>query len=505
MTAKLTSAVADTAVRQHDGRGPVPRHTTRPRLPGTIAEIHASPAGPRVGAFFDFDGTLIAGFSASAMAEDRWRNRDISLGDLAKTIKAAAQVGAGLADVDEFMRVGVQSWRGRAHEDMVEFGERVFTQKIADTIYPEAQELVRAHQRRGHTVVLTSSAIPYQVEPMAKHLGIDQVLCTRLEIKDGLLTGEVADSPLWGPGKANAVQRFAQQHGIDLDQSYFYADGDEDVALMHLVGKPRPTNPGSKLAAVARRRGWPIQQFTSRGRISPVMRARSIAGFASIAPIAFLGGSLGLVKRDKRTAINYISSQWFRRMFEVVGVRLNVVGEENLWSHRPAVFIFNHRTGLDPFIAASLVQKDFSGVAKKELSKDPVIGMLGRIGDIAFVDRGNTAKAIESLEPLIELTKTKKLSVLASPEGTRVVGDQVGPFKKGPFRMAMAAQVPIVPIVIRNADVLGPRNATVIRPGTVDVAVLAPISVERWTVADLAERIDDVRQQYVDMLEDWPG
>jgi putative phosphoserine phosphatase/1-acylglycerol-3-phosphate O-acyltransferase len=504
VTAKVIS-VADRITDRESGRQSVRPRATRPRLPGSIAEIRASPAGPQVAAFFDFDGTLIAGFSASAMAEDRWRNRDISLGDLAKTIKAAARVGAGLADVEEFMRIGVQAWRGRTHEDMVEVGERVFNQRIADTIYPEALELVRAHQRRGHTVVLTSSAIPYQVEPMAKHLGIDQVLCTQLEIKNGLLTGEVADSPLWGPGKANAVQRFAQQRGIDLDQSYFYADGDEDVALMHLVGKPRPTNPRSKLAAVARRRGWPIQQFTSRGKINPVMRARSIAGFASIAPIAVVGGSLGLVKRDKRTAINYMSSQWFRRMFELVGVHLNVVGEEHLWSHRPAVFIFNHRTGLDPFIAASLVQKDFSGVAKKELEKDPVIGMLGRIGDIAFVDRGNTAKAIESLEPLVQLTKTKKLSVLASPEGTRVVGAEVGPFKKGPFRMAMAAGVPVVPIVIRNAEVLGPRNATVIRPGTVDVAVLPPISVERWKVADLAERIEAVRQQFLDTLEDWPG
>ena len=69
---------------------------------------------------------------------------------------------------------------------------------------------------------------------------------------------------LWGPGKAAAVQKFAAENGIDLKDSYFYADGDEDVALMYLVGNPRPTNPEGKMAAVAKRRGWPILRFTSR-------------------------------------------------------------------------------------------------------------------------------------------------------------------------------------------------------------------------------------------------
>lgn len=493
-----------TKVANLDDHRPHPR-PVKPKLPGTIAEILGSPEGPGVGAFFDFDGTLIAGFSAAAMAGDRWRERDISLGELAKSLKVGLRIGAGLADMHELMRVSVQAWAGRSDDDMTEIGDRVFVQKVLDTIFPEAMEIVAAHQRRGHTVVLTSSAIQYQVQPIAAHLGIEHVLCTRLEVKEGMLTGEIEGTPLWGTGKAEAAQRYAAKNGVNLEQSYFYADGDEDLALMHLVGKPRPTNPGPKLEAVARRRGWPVQRFTSRGRVGPVGRARSLAGFFSVAPIALVGGGIGVLKRDRRAAVNFVSEQWFQKMFGITGVKLNVVGEEHLWSHRPAVFIFNHRTNLDAFIAASLVRKDFSGVAKKELEKDPIIGMIGRLGDMAFVDRGNTGKAVEALEPLIELTKTKKLSILASPEGTRVVGERLGPFKKGPFRMAMAAQVPIVPIVIRNADVLGPRNSAVIRPGTVDVAVLPPISVADWTLADLAERIAEVRQQFADALADWPG
>jgi putative phosphoserine phosphatase/1-acylglycerol-3-phosphate O-acyltransferase len=66
---------------------------------------------------------------------------------------------------------------------------------------------------------------------------------------------------IWGSAKADAVQVHAAAHDIALDRSYFYADGDEDVALMYLVGHPRPSNPGKQLAKVAKARGWPILRF----------------------------------------------------------------------------------------------------------------------------------------------------------------------------------------------------------------------------------------------------
>jgi putative phosphoserine phosphatase/1-acylglycerol-3-phosphate O-acyltransferase len=93
---------------------------------------------------------------------------------------------------------------------------------------------------------------------------------------------------------------------------------------------------------------------------------------------------------------------------------------------------------------------------------------------------------------------------MIAPEGTRVDTTSVGPFKKGPFRMAMAVGIPIVPIVIRNAEIIAARNSTTMNPGTVDVAVFPPISVSDWTVDTLADRIAEVRQLFVDTLADWP-
>jgi putative phosphoserine phosphatase/1-acylglycerol-3-phosphate O-acyltransferase len=71
--------------------------------------------------------------------------------------------------------------------------------------------------------------------------------------------------------------------------------------------------------------------------------------------------------------------------------------------------------------------------------------------------------------------------------------------------MAMQAGVPIVPVVLRNADVLGSRNSAALRPGTVDVAVLPPVPTTDWTLENLPERIDAVREMFLATLADWPA
>ena len=94
--------------------------------------------------------------------------------------------------------------------------------------------------------------------------------------------------------------------------------------------------------------------------------------------------------------------------------------------------------------------------------------------------------------------------MVIAPEGTRLDTTEVGPFKKGPFRIAMAAGIPIVPVVIRNAEVIGARDSSTFNPGTVDVAVFPPIPVDDWTVDNLAAHIAGVRQLYLDTLKKWP-
>jgi putative phosphoserine phosphatase/1-acylglycerol-3-phosphate O-acyltransferase len=481
------------------------RKSTRDlRLPGSVAEIMASPPGPKIGAFFDLDGTLVAGFTAVILTQERLRRRDMGVGELFSMVTAGLNHQLGRIEFEELIGKAASALAGRALSDLEEIGERLFNQKIESRIYPEMRELVRAHLARGHTVVLSSSALTIQVNPVARFLGIINTLTNKFETnEDGSLTGDVQKPILWGPGKAAAVQKFAAEHDIDLKDSYFYADGDEDVALMYLVGNPRPTNPEGKMAAVARRRGWPILQFTSRGGGGIGSQLRTLAGFGSIVPVAAGAVGIGLLTRSRRRGVNFFTSTWSQLLLTASGVHLNVIGAENLNAERPAVFIFNHRNQADPVITGALVRDNWVGVGKKELASDPIMGTLGKLLDTAFIDRDDPAAAVETLHEVEERAQ-KGLSIVMAPEGTRLDTTSVGPFKKGAFRIAMSVGIPIVPIVIRNAEIVAARDSMTMNPGTVDVAVFPPISVRDWTLDTLPDRIAEVRQLYVDTLADWP-
>jgi len=475
-----------------------------PRLPGSVAEILASPPGPKIGAFFDLDGTLVAGFTAVILTQERLRRRDIGVGELLGMVQAGLNHTLGRIEFEDLIGQASSALRGRLLTDLEEIGERMFAQRIESRIYPEMRDLVRAHVARGHTVVLSSSALTIQVNPVARFLGIANMLTNAFETnEDGLLTGGVVKPILWGPGKASAVQRFAAERGIDLKDSYFYADGDEDVALMYLVGNPRPTNPEGKMAAVAKRRGWPVLEFNSRGGVGLRRQLRTLAGFGSMLPIGLGAVGLGVLTGDRRRGVNFFTSNFCQSVLSTTGVQLNVIGEENLTAARPAVFIFNHRNQVDPVICGALVRDNWVGVGKKELLKDPIMGTLGKLVDGVFIDRDDAVAAVEMLHTVEERAKNG-LSIVIAPEGTRLDTTGVGPFKKGPFRIAMAAGIPIVPIVIRNAEIVASRNSLTINPGTVDIAVLPPIPIDDWTVDTLPDHIAGVRQLYLDTLANWP-
>jgi putative phosphoserine phosphatase/1-acylglycerol-3-phosphate O-acyltransferase len=238
----------------------------------------------------------------------------------------------------------------------------------------------------------------------------------------------------------------------------------------------------------------------SAGRVAVL---RNAAGMAAMVPAATGGIVAGVLRRNRRAGVDFFIERWLDTLFFTTGVSLAVQGEENLVSPRPAVFIFNHRNNFDVLMAAKLVRHSFTSVGKKEAAENPLSAGLGKLVDAVFIDRADGPRAVEALKPVQEAV-AKGLSLIVSPEGTRSENGEVLPFKKGPFRIAMFAEVPVVPIVFRNADDVGPREASVMRPATVDVVVLPPIPTDDWTLDDLDERIAGVRQKFVETLADWP-
>jgi 1-acyl-sn-glycerol-3-phosphate acyltransferase len=297
------------------------------------------------------------------------------------------------------------------------------------------------------------------------------------------------------------VREFAAAEGIDLKRSYAYGNGDEDVDFLRAVGNPRPVNPKRELALVAAEEGWPVRDFASR-RTGVAAVARTLAAYGGMATALGAGLGIGLLNRSRRDAVNFTLSAGSDLALGLAGIHLNVSGGEHLWSHRPAVFIFNHQSILDGYVIANLVRADMTGVAKKEVASQPGFGQFAKLAHMAFVDRSNGTQAKAALAPVVERLR-EGYSIAIAPEGTRSVTRTVGPFKKGAFHMAMQGGVPIVPVVMRNTGELLWRGSKVMRPGTVDVRVLEPISVEGWTRATLNARVAEVRQLFVDALADW--
>ena len=456
-----------------------------PDIDGLVAEIAVSPQGPQVGAFFDFDGTLIDGYSAVAYFRDRLRKRDLGTSELLRSLVESVNVEVRGRDVHRLVEIGVGALGGRSVDDVDKMGERLFRKHIAQMIYPEARALIAAHKERGHTVVIASSALSFQVEAAARDLGIDDVLCTRMESRDGVLTGFVDGPILWGDGKAQAVRDFAAERGIDLSQSYAYGNGAEDLAYLATVGNPRPLNPADGLVEAARERGWSTSRLSRPQHLTPELVVRSVAAYAGVAAGLGLGLGLGLVNRDRRTAVEITASVGSELALAAAGVTMDVVGAENLWAARPAVFIFNHQSQLDVIIMAALLRSDFTGVAKKELQNDPMFGPLGWLADVAFIDRANTAEAKKALAPAVEALREGR-SLAMAPEGTRSATPRLGPFKKGAFHVM-------------------PSHGVLISSGTLDVAVLPPVPTSDWSRDDIDPEVHRVREMYLETLAHWPS
>ncbi|WP_203336982.1 HAD-IB family hydrolase [Nocardioides limicola] len=468
-----------------------------------ISRIEASPDGPEIGAFFDLDGTLVEGYTAGPFYADRLRRGDVSPKEFAQILLASLDGTLG-GDPSKVGGIVADGLCGQSEDLLVELGERLFVQKIAGTMRPQARAIVAAHLRKGHTVAVASSATRYQIAPVARDLGIGHILCTELVAEDGVLTGELAGPMLWGEPKAAAVRAFARERDVDLPASFAYANGAEDVAFLSSVGTPHALNPHPGLASAAQLHGWPVVLLRAPHKTGVRAAAGTAAAMVGLNVGVGLGAAVGLLNRDKRFGVNAGMAIGSDLALALAGVKVDVLGEENLWRGRPCVFVANHQSGLDVIVLASLLRRDFTGVAKLEARYDPRGALVGALLDPAFIDRSDPESAQRDVNALVDRIRAGT-SVAIMPEGTRTPTSTVQRFKKGGFHLAMQAGVPMVPIVLRNAGELNWRRSPIIHPGTVEVAVLDPVPTTDWTPDNLDDQVAHVRNLFVSTLDRWPG
>ena len=462
-------------------------------------EIMDDESGPHIGAFFDLDRTLIKDFSAKQFFQNRVLSGKMTTREIISQFSGVLVYATGDRNFAAMAAVGAKGVKGVPEKVFIEVGEEVYLKHLADSIYPEARAMVAAHIAKGHTVAIVSAATPYQVNPIARDLNIKHVMCTRMEVKKGKFTGNIIEPACWGEGKAHAARELQKQFNLDLSKSYFYTDSAEDMPLLEIVGKPRPMNPDTKLSAKAFENNWPIYRFDDENRTGPMDIVRTIMAAGSLIPAIASGVTAGTLNMNWNEGINSMTASVGDLVCRMAGTRLVIKGKENLWSHRPAVFILNHQSSMDMFIAAKLIRKNVRGIAKKSLKNIPILGQMMQAGGVIFIDRKNRAKAIEAMKPAVDALKNGT-SIIIFPEGTRSKSYTLGKFKKGAFHLAMAAKVPIVPIILTNAIDSIPEDGGIFKPAAVEVKVLSPIPTHDWTPEELDQNITWIRGMYLQEL-----
>ncbi len=207
------------------------------------------------------DKTIIAENSGSMYMKHRYERGEIDAWEMVKGLGAYLQYKVGVLDILSWTKSMMRDFRGRSEAEVVEQARELFDEEILPAIYPEAVDCIREHQAAGHEVCIVSGATRFVVEPLARHLGIEHMVYTRLEVEDGRFTGRVIEPICFEDGKIYWLQQFIAEQRIDLALSWFYTDSVTDRPLLDLVGHPVVVNPDPLLYRLAIRRHWPVRLF----------------------------------------------------------------------------------------------------------------------------------------------------------------------------------------------------------------------------------------------------
>jgi 1-acyl-sn-glycerol-3-phosphate acyltransferase len=174
------------------------------------------------------------------------------------------------------------------------------------------------------------------------------------------------------------------------------------------------------------------------------------------------------------------------------GARVHVSGLEHLDRDQAYVFIANHQSNLDPPLLFSYLGHNVGAIAKVELSRIPIMKQGFPLAHVVPIDRSNRERAVQSTRRgADELLRGH--SLMAFPEGTRSVDGRVKEFKRGVFYMAIEAGVPIVPAVVNDTRLVMRKGEKRVVPGDVYLEVLPPVSAEGYTMDNVGELIERVR------------
>jgi alcohol-forming fatty acyl-CoA reductase len=250
----LPSVLEHTRVRTTPGRSVVDKRPERQRKAILSPERHL--------AVFDLEHTLM---SSNVVDTYAWlASRHLPPARRARFVADLVRQGPGLLALDRRDRGDFLSAFYRRFEDaplsqLRQDSWELFHRQLLTRSFPEGFARVRAHRALGHRTLLITGALDFVIEPIRPLF--DDIVCAVMSVRDGRLTGQLSTLPPIGEARAIVLSEYADEHGLSLEQSVAYADSASDLAMLEAVGFPVAVNPESRLATIARRRGWHVEHW----------------------------------------------------------------------------------------------------------------------------------------------------------------------------------------------------------------------------------------------------
>ncbi len=273
-----------------------------------VALEHAEPADPArpapldltAAAFFDVDNTMMMGASIFHFARGMASRKFFTSSDLAKFALQQVMFRVGGRETHDGIRnareSGLSFVAGHSVSEMLELGEEIYDELMADKIWPGTRALAQMHLEAGQRVWLVTATPVDLATIIARRLGLTGALGTVLESEGGQYTGRLVGEMLHGPAKAHAVRALAAREGLNLRRCTAYSDSANDVPMLSVVGTAVAVNPDGSLRETARKRGWEIRDFRT-GRKAAKIGVPSVLGAGAVAGAVAAG--LAYRKRDR--------------------------------------------------------------------------------------------------------------------------------------------------------------------------------------------------------------
>jgi HAD superfamily hydrolase (TIGR01490 family) len=212
-------------------------------------------------AFYDLDGTLVRTNLVHAFAYNA-KNQQGLLRSVTKTVATFVSVPLFMA-ADFYNRrlfndIFFVRYRGESEDRLRYLADELFESTIRPSIFPGAYELIDKSRQLGLRQVLVTGALDLTVQPLAKHLKIDDYVTNRLEFVDGYATGRLLPPVMAAATKASWMRTYAEKESLNLSDCYSYSDSMSDLPMLSVVGHPTAVNPDLRLRNTALQHDWPI-------------------------------------------------------------------------------------------------------------------------------------------------------------------------------------------------------------------------------------------------------